>query len=98
MSEEINFDGSIFGYDKLVKGFVALRGEDKPELHIGDRIILSGDTQGYVPSSFKSGEEATIIGFREPHKGANSDHIVLVTNAINKGWVKPSNIQKNITP
>jgi hypothetical protein len=97
MSEQIKLDGSIFGYDMLIKEggeFVALQGEGKPTLYKGMSVVLVGDTQGYVPSDFKPEEEVIIGGFREAFKSGNSDHIVLVSNATREGWVKPSNIQK----
>ena len=99
MPEEIELGGNIFGYDKLTKegsDFIALRGEDEPELYKGMSVVLIGDSRGYVPSSFNAGEEVTIIGFREAFKDYNSDDIILVSNGTNEGWVKPSNIQKNI--
>jgi hypothetical protein len=72
MPEQIKLDGSIYGYDKLIKegnNFVALQGEDKPELYKGMKVVLLGDSRGYVSSSFNPGEEVTIIRFREPFKG-----------------------------
>jgi hypothetical protein len=77
MSEEINL-GHIFGYDKLIKvegEFVALRGEGQPELYKGKKVVLLGDTQGYVPANFRPNEEVTISGFREPDKAGSTDHI-----------------------
>ena len=98
MPEPVKFDGSIFGYDKLIiedNSFVALQGEGKSELHIGMKIVLVGDTQGYVSPSFTPGEMAIIIRFREPYKDGSSDRIILVSNDKDENWVKPSNIQNN---
>jgi hypothetical protein len=99
MPEQIKLDGTLFGYDTLVKDgsdFIALLGEGEPELYKYMKVILLGDSRGYIPSFFNPGEEATIIGFRECFKDGNSDHIIQVRNGTNEGWVKPSNIQKNV--
>jgi hypothetical protein len=96
MPEQIKLDENIFGYDELIKegtNFIALRREGRPELRKGMWVVLLGDSQGYVPSSFKPDEEVTIIGFRESFKDGSSDHIIEVSNGKREGWVKPSNIQ-----
>lgn len=67
-----------------------------PELRKDIKVVLLGDSRGYVPSSFKPGEEVILIKFREPFKDGNSEHIVLVSSGTMEGWVKPSNIQKNV--
>jgi hypothetical protein len=41
--------------------FVALQDEDKPKLYKGMKVVLLGDSRGYVLSSFNPGEEVTII-------------------------------------
>lgn len=95
----IKLDGSIFGYDEIVvegADFISLRGEGRPELRKGMRVVLSGDSRGYVPSHFKLQEEAIIIGFRESFKDGNSDHIIQVSNGEKEGWVKPPNIGRII--
>jgi hypothetical protein len=53
MPEQIKLDRSIYGYDKLIK-----------EVYKGMKVVLLGDSRGYVSSSFNPGEEATIIRFR----------------------------------
>jgi hypothetical protein len=58
MPEQIKLDRSIYGYDKLIK-----------EVYKGMKVVLLGDSRGYVSSSFNPGEEVTIIRFREPFKG-----------------------------
>jgi hypothetical protein len=51
----------------------------------------------FIGEAFRNpGEEVTIIKFREAFGDRNSDHIILVSNGTNEGWVKPSNIQKNV--
>jgi hypothetical protein len=99
MTEKLRFGGVLFGYDTLVKAgenFVALQGDEVPELSIGMKVVLLGDSTGYVPSGFRPGEEVTIVGFQEPFKRGASDHIVEVTNGAVTGRVKPSNIQMNL--
>src|SRR4051812_8490286 len=100
MTEELKLNGSIFGYDTLIKegdNIIALRGKGVPELYKGMNVILLGDSRGYVPSRFNPGEEATIIEFTEPFKQGESDHVIQVSSSRNTGWVKPSNIQKNVS-
>lgn len=100
MSEEVKLGAHLFGYDTLLKAgssFVALRGEDAPELTTGMKVTLLGDSRGYVPSGFTPGEEVTITEFREAFKQGTSDHVICVTNGANTGWVKPSNIQRNLS-
>lgn len=53
-----------------------------------------GDSRGYVPSGFRHGGQVQIVGFTEPFKDGESDHIVEVTDGTHDGWVKPSNIQR----
>ncbi len=99
MSNEVNFGSNLFGYTTLIRDgdtFVALRGETETELRIGMQIVLLGDSQGYVPSGFRHGQEVRIVGFVEPFKNGESDHIVQVTDGNYEGWVKPSNIQRAI--
>jgi hypothetical protein len=48
----------------VINNFVALQGEDKPKLYKGMKVVLLGDSRGYVLSSFNPGEGVTIIGFR----------------------------------
>jgi hypothetical protein len=51
----------------------------------------------FIGEAFRNpGEKVTIIKFREAFGDRNSDHIILVSNGTNEGWVKPSNIQKNV--
>jgi hypothetical protein len=97
MSEYVKFGHSIFGYTTLIqegKRFTALTGEEEEELRVGMKVVLLGDSRGYVPSGFSPGDEVTIVGFTEPFKKGESDHIVEVSNEANQGWVKPSNIQR----
>lgn len=99
MSEQIKLDGILFGYDTLVKAgedFIALSGPEVPELTKGMKIVLLGDSRGYVPSGFKPGQEVTIVGFVEAFKHGESDHIVSVTDGTHTGRIKPSNIQRNV--
>jgi hypothetical protein len=100
MSQEIRFGHNIFGYTTLVcegDTFVALNGDGEQELRVGMTVVLLGDSHGYVPSGFSPGNEVTIVGFTEPFKNGESDHIVKVGNKSWQGWVKPSNIQRNIS-
>jgi hypothetical protein len=43
---------------------VALQDEDKSKLYKGMKVVLLGDSRGYVSSSFNPGEKVTIIRFR----------------------------------
>lgn len=93
--EEIDFGGSsLFGYDSLIRRpeFIVLKGKNAQSLNKGMVVELRGDVRGYVPSGHQPGERVTIIGFREPFKRGESDHIIQVTNGEKVGWVKPSNI------
>jgi KAP-like P-loop domain-containing protein len=86
---------SIFGYDQLIKegtDIVGLAGERVPELRKGMKVIMKGDSQGYVPSGHKEGVEATIVEFTEPFKDGETDHIIKVSSRTVEGWVKPINI------
>ena len=97
MSDKVKFGHSLFGYTTLLRDgetFVALTGEGEPELRLGMQVILLGDSRGYVPSGFRHGGQVQIVGFREPFKDGESDHIVEVTDGTHDGWVKPSNIQR----
>src|SRR5215210_6622924 len=99
MSNEVKLDGNIFGYDTLVeegRTFTALKGSGEPDLYIGMTAALLGDSRGYVPSGFRPGEDVTITGFTEAFKKGSSDHIIQVSNGTRTGWVKPSNIQRNV--
>jgi CheY-like chemotaxis protein len=101
MAEEVKFGGSLFGYTTLVReggAFVALIGEGEHALHVGMRVVLRGDSRGYVPSGFPPGAEVTIAGFKEPFKDGETDHIVEVRDQTRLGWVKPSNIQRSSEP
>jgi hypothetical protein len=60
-------------------------------------VVLFDDSRGYVPSGFSPGDEVTILGFTEPFKNGESDHIVKVSNESTQGWVKRSNIQRSIS-
>jgi len=100
MSREVRFGGSLFGYTSLLReddSFVALTGDGEQELRVGMTVVLLGDSRGYVPSGFSPGDEVLIVGFTEPFKKGESDHIVKVRNKSREGWVKPSNIQRNIS-
>jgi hypothetical protein len=100
MSIDVRFGHSIFGYTTIVQEgntFVALTGEGEPELRVGMEVVLLGDSRGYVPSGFSPGDEVTIVGFTEPFKNGESDHIVKVSNKSTQGRVKPSNIQRSIS-
>jgi hypothetical protein len=93
--EDVDFGGSsLFGYDSLVRRpeFIELKGKTAKSLNKGMVVEISGDSRGYVPSGHEPGEKVTIIGFREPFKRGESDHIIQVTNGEKVGWVKPSNI------
>jgi hypothetical protein len=97
MPEQVKLDGMIFGYDTLIRSgreFIALRGTEVPELRKGMRVVMLGDSRGYVPHGFKHGEEVTIDGFTEAFKRGETDHIIRVTNGTRVGWVKPSNVEK----
>jgi hypothetical protein len=99
MTEQVSFGHIIFGYTTLVREgdtFVALTGEGEQELRVGMTVVLLGDSRGYVPSGFSPGDEVTIVGFTEPFKSGESDHIVKVSSKSKQGWVKPSNIQHSI--
>lgn len=48
---------------------------------VGMRVVLLGDSQGYVPSGFSHGAEVTIVGFTVPVEHGESDHIVAVCDA-----------------
>jgi hypothetical protein len=100
MPEELTFGHNIFGYTTLVREgnrFVALVGAGQQELRVGMHVVLLGDSRGYVPSGFSPGDEVTIVGFGEPFKNGESDHIVEVSEGEHRGWVKPSNIQRNVS-
>lgn len=100
MSEEIKFGHNIFGYTTLIRdgqSFVALTGEGVDDLRSGMTVTLLGDSRGYVPSGFHPGDEVIIVGFAEPFKDGKSDHIVKVDNEKCSGWIKPSNIQRNVS-
>jgi hypothetical protein len=100
MSEEVRFGHNIFGYTTLVREgdtFIALTGEGEQELRLGMTVVLLGDSRGYVPSGFSPSDEVTILGFTEPFKNGESDHIVKVSNETTQGWVKPSNIQRSMS-
>ena len=56
-----------------------------PELRKDIKVVLLGDSRGYLPSSFKPGEEVILTKFREPFKDGNSHHIVLVSNGTLEG-------------
>ncbi|HEY7080505.1 MAG TPA: hypothetical protein VH500_12435 [Nitrososphaeraceae archaeon] len=62
-------DGNVnlFGYDTLVKEeiFIELHGEDHSMLLKGMRVILMGDSQGYIHDHFQIEERVTIIEFRQ---------------------------------
>jgi hypothetical protein len=58
------------------------------------QVVLLGDSRGYVPSWFRHGQQVRIVGFAEPFKDGESDHIIEVTDGKHEGWVKPSNIQR----
>ncbi|HSS21566.1 MAG TPA: toll/interleukin-1 receptor domain-containing protein [Pyrinomonadaceae bacterium] len=97
MSEQLKFEGPIFGYDTLIKdegNCVSLRGKGKPELRRGVKAKLSDDSRGYVSGGFHPGEKVTIVELREPHQQGNSDHIVCVSNGEKLAWIKPSNIDQ----
>src|ERR1700694_4400449 len=97
MSQEVRFGHNIFGYTTLVREgdtFVALTGDGEQELRVDMMVVLLGDSRGYVPSGFSPGDEVTILGFTEPFKNGESDHIVRVGNKSQQGWVKPSNVQR----
>jgi hypothetical protein len=97
MTEEVVFGHILFGYTTFVRDgnvFVAPTGETEPELRVGMKVTLLGDSRGYVPSGFQHGQEVEIVGFTEPFKGGESDHIIEVTDGKKDGWVKPSNIQR----
>ena len=99
MSQELTFGHNLFGYTTLVRegtAFVALTGDGQQELRVGMTVVLLGDSRGYVPSGFSPGDEVTIMGFTEPFKNGESDHIIKVGNASLQGWVKPSNIQRDV--
>jgi len=98
LSDTFKFGCSVFGYTALVRegDFVALTGDGEQKLQVGMKVVLLGDSRGYVPSGFSPGDEVTIVGFTEPFKDGESNHIVNVRNQSHEGWVKPSNIQRNI--
>lgn len=97
MGDTVTFGHNIFGYTTLVRDgdtFVALAGEAEPELRVGMEVVLLGDSRGYVPSDFRHAQRVRIVGFTEPFKDGESDHIIEVTDGTRHGWVKPSNIQR----
>jgi hypothetical protein len=97
MPEEIKLNDSLFGYDSLLQEgdeIIALRGKSKPELLRGMKVVMVGDSDGYIASGHKTNDEATILEFRKPFRDGSTDYIIFVGNNNAKGWVKPSNIKK----
>lgn len=89
---------SLFGYDRVVvQGgvIVALKSSEeglKPDLCIGFKVSLSGDSRGYIPSGHAVGDEVEITGFAEPFQNGVSDRIICVEGEGQSGWIKPSNV------
>lgn len=99
MPEDVPLGHDLFGYTILVRDreeFIALKGDGVPDLRVGMSVVLLGDSRGYVPSGHRPGAEVRIVGFVEPFKKGESDHIIEVTDGKYSGRVKPSNIQRNI--
>ncbi|HEY7080100.1 MAG TPA: hypothetical protein VH500_10385 [Nitrososphaeraceae archaeon] len=91
-------DVNLFGYDTLVKEeiFTELHGEGHPTLLKGMRVILKGDSQGYIHDHFQIEERVTIIEFRQAFDNGSEDNVIFVTNGRKLGYVKPFNIKEII--
>ncbi len=88
----------IFGYDRVVvrEGrIVELQSSkrEKPTLSLGMEVTLKGDSEGYIPSGHRDGDNVLIKDFAEPFRNNSSDRIVKVSGNALEGWVKPSNIK-----
>jgi hypothetical protein len=98
-------DSSVFGYDTLIEEsvFVELRGEripspPPPPLRIGMKVVLRGDTHGYIPGGFDPDDEAEILGFRKIGDYV-ADEVVQVRRMRDNQmeWVNPFNISRIIS-
>ena len=91
---------NLFGYDSfrvLQSGErIGLRDSTgiTPELIRGARVVIEGDSKGYVPSGHRPGDSVRITGFAEPFEGNRSDDIIQVDGGGISGWIKPSNIKR----
>lgn len=87
---------SLFGYDRILQStdgeIVGITGEERTLLKDMD-VELVGDSKGYISSGHKSGDRVKIVGFSEPFKGGETDHIVIISGDGKTGAVKPSNIK-----
>jgi len=86
--------GSVFGYERLVRRpvAIAIEGPGKQRLYLGSRVVLQGDSRGYVPGGFEDGDEGMIVALLSPDEHGSGDHIVMVEGARGRGRVKPWNI------
>jgi hypothetical protein len=99
-------DHNLFGYNGVIVAdgkVIALINLDEnsnvPRISIGDKVLLVGDSQGYIPSGHTSGQRADVIALTEPFlqgpKGTNtSDRVIQVNSGGIIGWIKPSNVDK----
>jgi len=99
---------SLFGYDGVVVtggkivSLVNLDGdEDVPTVSLGAEVTIEGNSRGYVSSGHKPGDQVKVIGFIEPFFSAgegqmSSDKIIKVEGNGTIGWIKPSEIDKQL--
>ncbi len=91
----INFEGnSIFGYDSAAKEgdeIIAIGGKigNMPYLTVGDKIRLKTTIFG-----LNTQDDAEIIGFQEPFKNNETDHIVKIKQGNKINFLKTTEIEK----
>lgn len=90
------FEGSCFGYDRAVlvnDKVVALLTTENKWLWIGSKVVIRGDSRGYVAPGLKEGF-GIINQLCLPFKNGETDHIIKVLGLTSngQGWVKPSRI------
>jgi hypothetical protein len=96
MAKEVKLKHDLFGYNTVVREgdkVITLKRQTVTELDLGMKVVLLGDSRGYVPSGFNPGQKVTILEFSEPFSNSRTDHIIKVSDGSHEGWVKPSNIE-----
>jgi hypothetical protein len=101
-------DHNLFGYDGVVVNegkIISLINLDKdesiPSIHLNGEVPIKGDSDGYISSGHKPGDRVKVIGFIEPFFESetgrrSSDKIIKVEGNGAIGWIKPSEIDKQL--
>lgn len=99
---------NLFGYNGVVVregkivSLVNLDPEqDIPPINLDSEVVIEGNSVGYVSSGHKPGDKVRVISLIEPfYKSKNdlisSDKIIQVDGAGVIGWIKPSEINRQL--